>query len=388
MFPFVRQTGSARRIARRKTASIKPCIEGLEDRIVLAAQLPYIDMMSAQFQSTSTVQFTYSTYGYFGTPPACQVGLYRSADTNFDASDTLVDLVTISPVPSNFPVTGTSKFSLPNILPSDLAHPYFLVVADPNHLITDLQPSSVTVVVATQTPPNTTVSLTSPAAMSALNNTVSFTATVASSTTGTPTGTVTFQDNGNPIVTDTLSPTGVARLTVSLGPAGSSHTINAVYSGDSSFFGSISNNLTQSVTAATPTGSWTSLMPTNPANGPANGNTSALMLLSDGTVMAQAGNGDVQSTNWYRLTPNAAGSYVNGAWSGLAPMSLPRLFFPTVMLPDGRVLAIGGEYSGPVTTPTDSNTGEIFNPLGGVAPGPRSTPFRARAASMATSPWR
>jgi 4-hydroxy-tetrahydrodipicolinate synthase len=43
-------------------------------------------MISAQLQSGNTVQFTYETTGNSG---AFDVGLYRSADTSFDASDVL-----------------------------------------------------------------------------------------------------------------------------------------------------------------------------------------------------------------------------------------------------------------------------------------------------------
>ncbi len=112
--------------------------------------------------------------------------------------------------------------------------------------------------------------LTSSAATSEANSTVSFTVTVAGNATNTPTGRVTFQDNGNPIATVTLRPTGVdmtsvARLTVVL-PNTGTDTVTAVYNGDCNFPGGTSNSLTQTVTAAAPTGCWTSL--NNPANGP------------------------------------------------------------------------------------------------------------------------
>src|SRR3954447_18941878 len=69
-----------------------------------------------------------------------------------------------------------------------------------------------------------------------------------------------------------------------------------------------------------------------------------MMLLTDGTVMAQRAN----VTNvWYRLTPNASGSYANGTWSTITPMSLQRLYFASNVMKDGRVFVLGGEYSGP-----------------------------------------
>ena len=64
------------------------------------------------------------------------------------------------------------------------------------------------------------------------------------------------------------------------------------------------------------------------------------LLLSDGTVMAQ---GYANST-WYRLTPDAKGSYVNGSWTTLAPMHDTRLYFFAQLVKDGRVVLGGGEY--------------------------------------------
>jgi hypothetical protein len=85
-----------------------------------------------------------------------------------------------------------------------------------------------------------------------------------------------------------------------------------------------------------------------------------MMLLSDGTVMAQGGG---TSNKWYRLTPNSSGSYGAGTWSNLASMGLPRLYFGSNVLTDGRVFVVGGEYSGPLGQPNDTNTGEIYNPV-------------------------
>jgi hypothetical protein len=237
--------------------------------------------------------------------------------------------------------------------------------------------------------------LTSSAATSAANSTVSFTATVVGNATNTPTGTITFMDGstalGPPVA---LTPTGVAntsvaRLTVELSTIGT-HAITAVFtSGDTNFPNSTSNTLTQTVTAAAPTGTWSSL--NNSQNGPANGNTSALMLLSDGTVMAQDGNNNNQSANWYRLTPDATGSYVNGTWSQLPSMNVSRLFFPSAMLSNGDVFVVGGEYSSGTLTQAQANsanngntqvygftnTAEVYDPTQGawtlVAPAQTST---------------
>ena len=85
-----------------------------------------------------------------------------------------------------------------------------------------------------------------------------------------------------------------------------------------------------------------------------------MMLLSDGTVMAQRGG---VSSGWMRLKPDVNGSYLNGTWSSLASMSLQRLYFASNVLPDGRVFVLGGEYSGSTGASNWTNRGEIYNPV-------------------------
>jgi hypothetical protein len=102
-----------------------------------------------------------------------------------------------------------------------------------------------------------------------------------------------------------------------------------------------------------PTGTWTALTRQIPDAG----GTGTMLLLSDGTVMAQGGG---ISNTWQRLTPDATGSYVNGTWTGLASMQYTRLYDGSAVLPDGRVLMVGGEYS---SAGGDTNTGEIYDPL-------------------------
>jgi hypothetical protein len=82
-------------------------------------------------------------------------------------------------------------------------------------------------------------------------------------------------------------------------------------------------------------------------------------LMTDGTVMAQ---GDGES-DWWKLTPNNKGSYVNGAWTRVAdlPSGYQPLYFASAVLPDGRLVISGGEYlSGNFAF---TNTGAIYDLL-------------------------
>jgi len=82
-----------------------------------------------------------------------------------------------------------------------------------------------------------------------------------------------------------------------------------------------------------------------------------MLLLSDGTVMVQAGGGTPSS--WYKLTPDASGNYFDGTFTPLTPMNVGRSAYTSDVLPDGRVFVFGGEYS---TAGSETNTGEIFDP--------------------------
>jgi hypothetical protein len=81
-------------------------------------------------------------------------------------------------------------------------------------------------------------------------------------------------------------------------------------------------------------------------------------LLTDGTLLYQ-GNAE---NDWYKLTPDNTGSYVNGTWARMA--NLPTGYVPdafaSAVLPDGRVVITGGEYLNGVFTLT--NLGAIYDP--------------------------
>ena len=68
------------------------------------------------------------------------------------------------------------------------------------------------------------------------------------------------------------------------------------------------------------TGTWTKVL----APVPNNDGIGTMLLMSDGTVMANGGQG-FASKDWYKLTPDATGSYTNGTWSILHQSALERL---------------------------------------------------------------
>jgi hypothetical protein len=109
-------------------------------------------------------------------------------------------------------------------------------------------------------------------------------------------------------------------------------------------------------TKATPGSPWTPLVnqPTFLPEGAANP-----ILLTDGTVLIQ----DAGAQDWWKLTPDQYGSYVNGTWTQVA--SLPSLYSPlyhsSAVLPDGRLIIEGGEYN--FFVPLWTAKGAIFDPV-------------------------
>jgi hypothetical protein len=87
----------------------------------------------------------------------------------------------------------------------------------------------------------------------------------------------------------------------------------------------------------------------------------ATMVLTDGSVMLQ----EVTSDVWWRLRPDARGNYLHGTYTRTPPM--PGGYAPTyecrAVLPDGRLLIIGGEYQGTGTVPVESNQGAVYDPV-------------------------
>jgi hypothetical protein len=86
--------------------------------------------------------------------------------------------------------------------------------------------------------------------------------------------------------------------------------------------------------------------------------------MTDGTVMIQ----DFCSPDWWSLTPDKHGSYINGTWTKKAsmPSNYGPLFNASAVLADGKLIVEGGEYNGggkahcPESTFTKQ--GAIYNP--------------------------
>jgi hypothetical protein len=83
------------------------------------------------------------------------------------------------------------------------------------------------------------------------------------------------------------------------------------------------------------------------------------LLLTDGSVIAH----NTCAPDWWKLTPDASGSYVNGTWSQIAslPDGYGPLYFASAVLPDGRVIVEGGEYN--FCSAVWTNRGAMYDPV-------------------------
>jgi len=89
-----------------------------------------------------------------------------------------------------------------------------------------------------------------------------------------------------------------------------------------------------------------------------------MLLLSDGTVMAQGGGGGYASANWYSLAPDTNGSYANGQWTTRQTANSTRLYCASVVLKDGRVFVAGAESgNGGITAEIYDSTIDHWQPI-------------------------
>ncbi len=72
-------------------------------------------------------------------------------------------------------------------------------------------------------------------------------------------------------------------------------------------------------------------------------------LMTDGTVLVQdEGSNGAGAGDWWRLTPDNTGSYINGTWTQIAsmPSGYGPLYYGSAVLPNGQLIINGGEYNG------------------------------------------
>jgi hypothetical protein len=88
------------------------------------------------------------------------------------------------------------------------------------------------------------------------------------------------------------------------------------------------------------------------------------LLLTDGSVIAA----QCDTKSWYKLSPDAAGNYADGSWTAIATLPViggtqyqPQ-YHASAVLPDGRVIIMGGEYNGGGKE-VWTNLGAIYDPV-------------------------
>ncbi len=87
-------------------------------------------------------------------------------------------------------------------------------------------------------------------------------------------------------------------------------------------------------------------------------NANAMFLLTDGTVMVQ----ELATANWWRLTPDSSGSYVNGRWSTRTGGPNGPTYYASAVLMDGRLLVAGGEDNFGNNS-VDLDAAQIYDPV-------------------------
>jgi hypothetical protein len=86
------------------------------------------------------------------------------------------------------------------------------------------------------------------------------------------------------------------------------------------------------------------------------------VLLTDGSVLVNSFFFENHADPWYRLVPDATGSYIHGTWksAGTLPSGYNPLYFASSVLPNGQVVVMGGEYN---NSNADWTTlGAVYNP--------------------------
>jgi len=90
-----------------------------------------------------------------------------------------------------------------------------------------------------------------------------------------------------------------------------------------------------------------------------------MFLLTDGGVLMNECANGYGTHRWWKLTPDATGSYVNGQWTRMADSNNGRKYFASCVLADGRLIVCGGEYSDTSGSNAndDTSASEIYDPV-------------------------
>ena len=116
---------------------------------------------------------------------------------------------------------------------------------------------------------------------------------------------------------------------------------------------------------------------------------STAFILPDGRVMVQ----DTGAQDWWALSPDANGGYLNGTWSQLAslPAGYAPLYYASAVLPDGRLALLGGEYNfgnadwttlGAIYTPKTNKWKTLIHPAGWTSVGDAQSVILANGTMM------
>ncbi len=81
-----------------------------------------------------------------------------------------------------------------------------------------------------------------------------------------------------------------------------------------------------------------------------------MLLLTNGNILVHNAYGQ----EWLLFQPDPNNGYKGGAWGAVSQMSVPRGFFASAVLNDGRVFVVGGETS--TATTSDISSGDIYDP--------------------------
>jgi hypothetical protein len=114
------------------------------------------------------------------------------------------------------------------------------------------------------------------------------------------------------------------------------------------------------------------------------------ILMTDGSVIIQNAGYFGADGRIFKLTPDVSGSYIDGTWSELATMPYVSFAGAQAVLPDGRVIMEGGEYSNYEFDFLLTNQGAIYDPVADswttVTPPPFFTDLYPPRATFAPSP--